>query len=320
MRDGRLWTCAVMRRHVRGKGGDSHARERRGPSCFADIMASYTPYPLSAIEIGMKRPSLQSKPVPEDTWLICMLHANGAGGAKAMNRKSKWLIAAAVVVLLVVVGRIALRGTTEEESDSVAVDASEGAGTPVTPIVEEYGAARVGPSADTYEVPARSQTDTEVTQLFSTPDYNTDGYREAYEQAGTFLASLTSSYSRNMIVKTDVNAIRDFLRQATLNPEGLQRTFNVSPFSDVPCELSSTRTEFPSFTPGVNDVPSSYRLEGRCDESNMVARISFAKSENTFHIALISHIWGSFAVLSLGDWEYALAYRVDDATPRGGTE
>jgi hypothetical protein len=44
-RDGRLWSCAVVRRHFRGKGGDSHASERRGASCFVGRVASMGRHP-----------------------------------------------------------------------------------------------------------------------------------------------------------------------------------------------------------------------------------------------------------------------------------
>ena len=142
--------------------------------------------------------------------------------------------------------------------------------------------------------------------LFSQPDYSQARFREASDQAAVWLANHDEELSRNVVVKTDVTAIRELIRQVESDSESFERLFDISPYSEVPCVTSSIQASAPRVT-----QPNGFSISLRCEPSSTLANITVLKDENHFHINLISVAWGAFVVRSLGDWDYSLAYRND---------
>jgi hypothetical protein len=156
-------------------------------------------------------------------------------------------------------------------------------------------------------------------KLYSEANAFDPGYKEANDQADEILNDL-EYWSRNMIVKTDLAATQELMRQVELRTSNtLDSSFDLSPYSDVPCIVSTIDFISPRFVPGTEDVPNRYQIEARCEfsSSRTKARISVIKDEGKFSIAIRSPIWGAFSVARLVDSEYSLAYRDDYASSDG---
>jgi hypothetical protein len=240
-----------------------------------------------------------------------------------MSKASRWLSVAILLVVLVMVSRMIFEDAVEDELRTVASETNETAGSTASMSGQEPESDvddRTFEQLDLVEMEAerltQSESDSAEKELFSTPEYGTNAYRVASEQASKFFAALGSGYSRNMVVRADAEAIRELIRRIESNPDGLGGSFNISAFSDVPCVVSSIRSRTPPFTPGSEDVPSNYLVEAPCQQSRRtLARISVT-DRNTYQIDLISQDWGAFSVIGLWDWEYPVAFR-DDKTSEG---
>ena len=235
------------------------------------------------------------------------------------TNKAQLTLAAAVIALLIfAVGQYI--GSNEDAASPAAegfvnnqerVQAEVAEEAPLAVDIEDDADNRSTTSIDEQSAPIAS----EVRQLFSSPDYDSDEYRRANAESSAILAAYDPGYSRNMIVKTDVGTIDDLIRVVESNPDGFDAPFELSPYSDVPCVVSSIRGTTPNFVPGAGEVPTEYWVDMKCEPASTTARIVFLKDENIFKVVLKSRVWGTFTVRSLSGWDYALGYREDSALP-----
>lgn len=161
------------------------------------------------------------------------------------------------------------------------------------------------------ETPQSESSQSGPVRLFSPVDAFDDEYRSASQQAGIILASITSPpILRSQILLTDQGLVSEFVRQVTSGE--LRQAFNVSPFADDPCTVSTVDRTSPRFTP--ESVPNVFEVFLDCDSSDKEASAWVNMSERSVTFFMKYGVT-SYTVRPIGDSKYSLAYQAHYEIP-----
>jgi hypothetical protein len=144
-------------------------------------------------------------------------------------------------------------------------------------------------------------------KLFSRPDYGSDGYLDAMNDATAYASRypLQPIRSTRLLTRNE-DAINDLIRQIESNPDGLAVAFEISPPDVRACTISSIRRRNPDFTPGGIVIPARYRVETKCDESGDDVTVGVDRSTpGTIGIGIASWL-GGLSINSIDDTGYVV--------------
>jgi len=177
----------------------------------------------------------------------------------------------------------------------------------------------VSPEANgpNHETPESESAQADPVKVFSRVEVFDDEYRNASLEAGAILAKLTDPpVLRSQILLTDQGLISEFIRQVT--SDGLTQAFDVSPFMDDICTVSTVDRTSPTFTPG-GAVPNAFMVYSDCDSADKQSTAWVNMSERSVSF-FMTYGLTSYTVRPLGNSKYSLAFQSHFGIPEPGAD